>query len=144
VVTKAGAIAMKQRVKRVGGRNRTQAPRKGHSIDLGRLLTVQDCDDATRLLAKILASEGNWVAAERAVKDLRDSKFKVRQLEILGFNMAQAEGQEVKITLTDYAQVHEEEVARNKALKEEVEALRGQIAAMQGKERPRPPRPVMN
>jgi hypothetical protein len=108
------------------------------------VLTVQDCDDATRLLAKILAAEGNWVAAERAVKDLRDSKFKVRQLEILGFNMAQAEGQEVRISLSDYAQPYQQEVAKNKDLTERVAALEGQIAAMGGKERPRPPRPPLN
>jgi cell division protein FtsB len=56
--------------------------------------------------------------------------------------LRQSEGQEIKLTLHDYAQPYQEEVAKNKELTERVEALEAQIAAMQGKERPRPPRPL--
>jgi hypothetical protein len=100
-------------------------------------------DDATRLLAKILAAEGNWVAAERAVKDLRDSKFKSRHLELLGFNIAREEGQTVRLELRDYASGFEEELASNKRLTEEVAALKAPIATMGG-DRARPPRPPLN
>jgi hypothetical protein len=66
-----------------------------------------------------------------------------KELEPRGLHMDD-ERNKVTVTLNDYAQVHEEEKARADQLAEEVEALKGQIAAMSGKERPRPPRPTMN
>jgi hypothetical protein len=90
------------------------------------------------------AAEGNWVAAERAVKDLRDSKFKARQLELMGFNMGQDEGRTIKMTFEDYGQPYQEELAKNKELTERVAALEDQISAMRGQDRPRPPRPQLN
>ena len=43
---------------------------------------------------------------------------------------------------TDYMDRYQGEVAKNNELTERVAALEGQIAAMQGRERPRPPRPL--
>jgi hypothetical protein len=71
------------------------------------------CRDG-RLLAKILAAEGNRVAAERAVKDLRDSKFKARQLELMGFNMRTDEGATFILTRNDYRRPSLEETEKNK------------------------------
>jgi hypothetical protein len=49
-----------------------------------------------------------------------------------------------KFTAEDWADRYQAEVAERKRQAEELEALKAQIAAMGGKERPRPPRPSLN
>jgi hypothetical protein len=124
-------------------RDQTGMPANGRAMKLGPMETILDLEDTLRILARGMAQLGDYAGASRNAALLLSAKFRTKELELKGLNM-DGTAPEVKITLTDYAQVHDEEVVKNKALKEEVEALRGQIAAMQGKERPRPPRPVMN
>ena len=58
--------------------------------------------------------------------------------------MRSDDGATIQITRTDYRKPYLEAEAQNKAKDEEITALREQIAAMEGKPRPRPPRPDLN
>jgi hypothetical protein len=112
-------IQLCEQVVRLHGNNRTPTSRRPSSNARG---------SAHYLKAHL---KGAWI------------KLREKELEARGPNMDD-ESHKVIVTLNDYAQVHEEEKARADQLAEEVEALKGQIAAMGGKERPRPPRPTMN
>jgi hypothetical protein len=65
-----------------------------------------------------------------------------KELEARDLNMDD-ERQKISVVLNDYIKPYEEEKARADQLAEEVEALKGQLA-VEGKARPRPPRPSLN
>jgi hypothetical protein len=111
-------------------------------MKLGPLETIADIEDALRIMARGFAQLGDYHAASRNVMALASIKFRAKELELKGLNLG--EGQEFKFTATDYADRFLSEQAKNKAQPEEIEALRAQVAAMGGKDRPRPPRPSLN
>jgi hypothetical protein len=106
------------------------------------LETFKDIEDGIRIQAKILAAQGDHAGSVQALRTLLSSKYRAAELEIKGLNLRQSEGNEDKLTLNDYRQPYQQELAENKELSERVEALEAQITAMQGKDRPRPPRPL--
>jgi cell division protein FtsB len=67
----------------------------------------------------------------------------MEKLEARGLNMTD-EVQKITMITRDYMGPYQEEQAKNRQLTEEVEALKAQISALGGKDRPRPPRPQMN
>jgi hypothetical protein len=67
-----------------------------------------------------------------------------KEFELKGMNIRADEGQRIQFTLTDYRRPYLDQMDENKRLAEEVAALKGQLDAMQGKDRPRPPRPPLN
>ena len=87
-----------------------------------------------------MAIEGDYTGSVQALRTLLSSKYRAKELELKGMNLG--EGQEFHFTATDYMDRYQGEVAKNNELTERVAALEGQIAAMQGRERPRPPRPL--
>jgi hypothetical protein len=91
-----------------------------------------------------LAVEGDYAGSVQALRTLLSSKYRAKELELKGMNLRVDEGQSVHFTTEDYAGRYQQEIAKNRELSERVDALEGQIAAMQGKDRPRPPRPQMN
>jgi hypothetical protein len=117
-------------------------PRNGRAMKLGKMETIPDLEDTARILARGLAQLGDYNGALRATALLASMKFRAKELELKGLNLG--EGQEFKFTSEDYADRFQEERAKNAQQAEEIEALKGQIAAMRGKERPRPPRPPLN
>jgi hypothetical protein len=58
--------------------------------------------------------------------------------------MRSDDGASIHITRTDYRGPYQEEPVKSKQQAEEIEALKAQIATMEGKPRPRPPRPDLN
>jgi hypothetical protein len=103
---------------------------------------IKDIEDGIRIQAKILAAQGNHARSVQALRTLLSSKYRAAEVEIKGLNLGQSEGSEIKLTLNDYRQPYQQELAKNKELSERVEALEAQITAMQGKDRPRPPCPL--
>jgi cell division protein FtsB len=83
---------------------------------------------------------GDYSGASRNAALLLSSKYRSKELELKGLANVRDEAQQIQFTLNDYRQPYQEQVARNNELTEEVEALRAQINAMQGKDQPRPPR----
>jgi hypothetical protein len=124
--------AFERRTNRRGVRN----------INLGPLETIKDIEDGIRIQAKLLAVEGDYAASVQALRTLLSSKYRAKELELKGMNLRVDEGQTVQFTVTDYSDRYLQEVGKNKELSERVEALEAQIAVMQGKDRPRPPRPL--
>jgi hypothetical protein len=72
------------------------------------------------------------------------STYQRKRLEIAGLNMRTDDGATIQITRSDYRKPYLEAEAQNKAKDEGIEALKAQIATMEGKPRPRPPRPDLN
>ena len=122
--------------------NQTGMPRNGRAMKLGPLETIADIEDALRIMARGFAQLGDYHGASRNVMALASIKFRAKELELKGMNLG--EGQEFKFEVTDYADRYQAEVDKNKQQAEEIEALRAQVAAMGGKERPRRPRPSLN
>ena len=111
-------------------------------LQIGPLDTLRALEDGLRVVAKVMAADGDLSGASANMKTLAWMKFRERELEMRGLNMG--EGEEFKFEATDYADRFVAEREKNKAQAEEIAALREQIAAMGGKERPRPPRPSLN
>jgi hypothetical protein len=115
-------------------------------VDLGALSNPAECEDALKRLAKAVARgadpKGCLQAASGIVVRILWSTYQRKRLELAGLNLG--EGQEYRFEATDYADRYQAEVGKNKQQAEEIEALRAQVAAMGGKERPRPPRPSLN
>jgi hypothetical protein len=110
---------------------------------LGPLTTIAEIEDGLRITAKLMGAEGDLVSASRNMAVLASIKFRSKELELKGMNMRSDEGELVRFEATDYAERYTQQVESNAHLKEEVEALRAQVAAMGGS-RPRPPRPALN
>ena len=94
-----------------------------------------------------MGAQGDLVSASRNMAVLasikfRSNKFRSKELELKGMNMRTDEGEQIHFTATDYADRYQAEVGKNKDLTERVASLEGQIAALQGKERPGPPQPL--
>ena len=117
-------------------------PRNGRAMKLGKMQSIPDLEDTARILARGLAQLGDYNGALRATALLASMKFRAKELELKGLNLGEA--QEFKFTAEDYAGRFQEERAKNAQQAEEIAALREQVAAMGGKERPRPPRPSLN
>ena len=129
------------RIRPIVHKNKTSHARPGkRNLNLGPCETVKDIEDAIRIQAKLLAIEGDYTGSVQALRTLLSSKYRAKELELKGMNLG--EGQEFHFTATDYMDRYQGEVAKNNELTERVAALEGQIAAMQGRERPRPPRPL--
>jgi hypothetical protein len=122
--------------------DQTGMPRNGRAMKLGPLETIADIEDALRIMARGFAQLGDYTGASRNVMALASIKFRAKELELKGLNLG--EGQEFKFTAEDYAGRFQEERAKNAQQAEEIEALRAQLAALGGKDRPRPPRPSLN
>lgn len=124
-------------------------PRKSRIRPGGPFQPLGSCESVSEIEALIyrcmcVVWDGNDDGRARVVADMARmllwSKFTTKGLEVKGMNM-DGSAPEVKVTLNDYASEHE----RLKSLEEENAALREQNALlMQGRERPRPPRPQMN
>jgi hypothetical protein len=130
-----------------------KVPEEGYTprqakIELGPLSTAHECEDALRLIAKAVANgrdpKGCLQAASNIVTRLLWSTYQRKRLEIAGLNMRSDDGATIQITRTDYRKPYLEAEAQNKAKDEEIEGLKAQIATMEGKPRPRPPRPDLN
>jgi hypothetical protein len=97
-------------------------------------------------MAKAVANgrdpRGCLQAASGIVVRILWSTYQRKRLELAGLNLG--EGTEYRFEATDYADRYQAEVDKNKQQAEEIAALRAQVAAMGGKERPRPPRPSLN
>lgn len=110
-------------------------------VDLGPLENMLDYKFALRTCARGIAGgkdpHGNLIRASMVIGRLAWIDFTTKGLELKGLNM-DGSAPEVKVTLNDYATSHEQLMEENAALKAQVEML------MQGRERPRPPRPQMN
>jgi hypothetical protein len=131
------------RTRPIGHKNRTKAPdKRGRPLELGPLTTIAEIEDGLRLTAKLMGAQGDLVSASRNMAVLASIKFRSKELELKGLNLG--EGQEFRFEATDYADRFVAEQQKNKAQAEEIAALREQVAAMGGKERPRPPRPSLN
>ena len=89
-----------------------------------------------------MGAQGDLVSASRNMAVLASIKFRSKALELKGMNMRTDEGEQIHFTATDYADRYQAEVGKNKDLTERVASLEGQIAALQGKERPGPPQPL--
>jgi hypothetical protein len=124
--------------------DQTGMPRNGRAMKLGKMETIADLEDTARILARGLAQLGDYVGALRAAALLASMKFRAKELELKGLNLG--EGQEFKFTAEDYADRFQSEQAKNAQQAKEIEALKAQIAAMGGEDRPRPrpPRPALN
>ena len=130
------------RAKPFGHKDGTAMPRNGRAMKLGPLETIADIEDALRIMARGFAQLGDYHGASRNVMALASIKFRAKELELKGMNLR--EDQEFKFTSEDYADRYQAEVGKNKQQAEEIEALRAQVAAMEGKPRPRPLRPDLN
>jgi hypothetical protein len=122
--------------------DQTGMPQRGRAMKLGPVETIADIEDALRIMARGFAQLGDYTGASRNVIALASIKFRAKELELKGMNLR--DDQEFKFTAEDYADRYQAEVSKNKAQAEEIEALRAQVAAMGGKDRPRPPRPDLN
>jgi hypothetical protein len=111
-------------------------------MKLGKLETIAEIEDALRIMARGFAQLGDYTGASRNVMALASIKFRAKELELKGMNLG--EGQEYKFSSEDYLGRFQEERAKVAQQAEEITALREQVAAMGGKERPRPPRPSLN
>jgi hypothetical protein len=128
------------RAKPFGHKDSTGMPRNGRAMKLGTLESIADLEDALRIMARGFAQLGDYTGASRNVMALASIKFRAKELELKGLNLG--EGQEFKFTATDCADRYQSEVAKNNELTGRVAALEAQIATMQGRDRPRPPRPL--
>jgi hypothetical protein len=81
-----------------------------------------DTEDGIRIQAKLLAIEGDYAASVQTLCTLLPSKYRAKELELKGMNLRDDEGQEVRLTLNDFAQPYKEELAKNKELTERVVA----------------------
>lgn len=112
-------------------------PKNGRSIKLGPMETLLDLKDTLRILAKALAQLGDYTGASRNAATLASIELRTKELELKGLNM-DGSAPVVRVELNDYAAQHDALLEENAALKAQVDML------MQGRERPRPPRPQMN
>ena len=123
-------------------------PPRQTKIELGPLSTSHECEEALRLIAKAVANgrdpKGCLQAASGIVTRILWSTYQRKRLEIAGLNMRDNEDAEIRITRNDFRKPYVEETEKNRRLSDEVDALKAQIAVMEGKPRPRPPRPDLN
>jgi hypothetical protein len=123
-------------------------PPRQTKIELGPLSTAHECEEALRLIAKAVANgrdpKGCLQAASGIVTRILWSTYQRKRLEIAGLNMRDNEDAEIRITRNDFRKPYVEETEKNRRLSDEVDALKAQIAVMEGKPRPRPPRPDLN
>jgi len=101
-------------------------------MNLGRLETVSDAEDALKILAKVLARQEKYEAASRAVATLASIKIKAKQLELEGVNVEGEPGQHVTVTVHDFKGRYLEAEKLQKWFEEYAAALEGQIKAMGG------------
>ena len=123
-------------------------PPRQTKIELGPLSTAHECEEALRLIAKAVANgrdpKGCLQAASGIVTRILWSTYQRKRLEIAGLNMRDNEDAEIRITRSDFRGPYQEELVKSKQQAEEIEALKARIAVMEGKPRPRPPRPDLN
>jgi hypothetical protein len=122
-------------------KDKTAYARRGRKLQIGPLDTLRALEDGLRVVAKVMAADGDLSGASANMKTLAWIKFRERELELRGLNMH--EDTDFRFVSEDYAGRFVAEQEKNKAQAEEIAALREQVAALGGKERerPRPPRP---
>jgi hypothetical protein len=121
-------------------KDKTAYARRGRKLQIGPLDTLRALEDGLRVVAKVMAAEGDLSGASANMKTLAWIKFRERELEMRGLNMR--EDHEFKFTAEDYADRFVQEQRKNAQQAEEIAALREQIGTLEGKPRPRPPRPM--
>jgi hypothetical protein len=117
-------------------------------VDLGPLSTAGECEQALRRVAKAVAAgrdpRGCLQAASGIVVRILWSTYQRKRLEIAGLNMRDSEDAEIRIIRSDFRGAYQEELVKSKQQAEEIVSLKARIASMEGKPRPRPPRPDLN
>jgi hypothetical protein len=124
-------------------KDRTELPRQGRKLQLGPIESLRQIEDGLRVVTKLMAGNGDLSAAAASLKTLAWIRLREKELEARGLNMDD-QVQRVILKTVDYRDPYEEQLAKNKEQAEQIAALEAQIAALGGKDRPRPPRPNLN
>src|SRR5215469_6842339 len=103
-------------------KDKTAYARRGRKLQIGPIDTLRALEDGLRVVAKVMAAEGDLSGASANMKTLAWIKFRERELEMRGLNMR--EDHEFKFTAEDYADRFVQEQRKNAQQAEEIAALR--------------------